>query len=86
MRTMALKCISACITTYLQRTTPEARGRELPLLVRQPLALTLGLLRKNVLHTSEQRVRRGSIRRPARTCIWRTLMHSIMPVSSKMRS
>ena len=67
MRTMALKCVSACITTYLQRTAPETRGRELPPLVRQPLALTLGLLRKNVLHTSEQRVRRESIQCPAHT-------------------
>ncbi len=57
---MALKCVSACITTYLQRAAPETRGRELPPLVRQPLALTLGLLRKNVLHTSEQRVRHKS--------------------------
>ena len=58
VRTMALKCVSACITTYLQRTAPEARGRDLPPLVRQPLATTLGLLRKNVLQTSEQRVRK----------------------------
>lgn len=57
MRTMALKCICACITTYLQRMAPEARGRDLPALVRQPLAITLGLLRKNVLQASEQRVR-----------------------------
>jgi hypothetical protein len=57
VKTMALKCVSACITTYLQRTAPETRGRDLPPILRQPLGAVLGLLRKNAFQAAEQRAR-----------------------------
>ena len=57
VKTMALKCVSACITTYLHRTAPEARGRDLPSVLRQTLGAVLGLLRKNAFQAAEQRAR-----------------------------